>query len=516
MTPRALARGNFPSRAAFALLASLSLAAPGVAFAKGPSGKAKTEHKKGGAKNGGHKTSSATSQAPAQPQAPKPAAIDAAPVAFADPAVVTARSASGLSIVVTERQGAAGTVLALRLPFGSSADPVDQGGLVAVTARAVASAAVPERETFRARGGSETVRVEPDAVTFVLSAPAGEGSAAVDLLAAELKAPIANDAAENARASLTTTSLPEEAEALRDALVYQGFFPYEHRATGSAIYLAKVQPASVETFRAAHFNVSGATIGVVVPTSGATVVSKLKDTFAGAAAAPMTAPDGSLAEQTNQRASEIQEAGAPSVLNYGWALRGASARELETLELAGHLLGDGGRVVEALGKAGIEGRAHAKVDHRAGPSLFTLEVELPSDADVSKAKHAVDDCLAELGKHAPGAPDVMRAKRDVSIARARELDSDDALAVHLARGGFAADEQQTLGALSAEEVPKVAARFLGPLTRSVVETRDPSRAKAPPHGSPAVVPAHAPTEPTKPASKKDAEPKHHGKGHKKS
>ena len=507
---------NFPSRAAIALLASLSLAAPGVALAKGPSGKAKTEHKKGAGSKGGHKTSSAAAQAPAQPQAAKPAAIDAPPVAFADPAVVTDRSASGLAIVVTERQGAAGMVLALRLPFGSSADPVDQGGLVAVTARAVANAAVPERETFRARGGSETVRVDPDAVTFVLSAPPGEASAAIDLLSAELKAPIASDAAETARASLTTTSLPEEAEALRDALVYQGYFPYEHRATGSAIYLSKVQPASVETFRAAHFNVSGATIGIVVPAAGATVVSKLKDTFAGNPAAAISAPEGTLAEQTNQRASEIQEAGAPSVLNYGWALRGASPRDLETLDVTGHLLGDGGRVVEALGKAGIAARAQAKVDHRAGPSLFTLEVEVPPDADVSKAKHAVDDCLAELGKHAPGAPEVMRAKRDVSIDRARELDGDVTLAEHLARGGFAADEQQTLGAVSAEDVPKIVARFLGPLTRSVVETRDPSRAKAPSHGAPTVAPAHAPVEPTKPASKKDAEPKHHGKGHKKS
>ena len=500
--------------AALSLAMALALGEPCRAYAdrepvdsvaKAPKKKTRTDRARTEGGGSHKKTSSASTVSPTKPEA-----IDAPLLELRDPVTATDTTSSGLSLAIVERPTASSTFVVLRLPFGSSVDPADQGGLVAVLAHASVSRDVKERGAFAGAGGTETVTVDSDAVTYSLSVPGDDPSSAFDLVAAQMQTPVDDASIAAARAELRT-DLVGDARALLTSLAFEGDAPYAHRSSGSPVYLARVNPASVEEFRAAHYQVNGARMAIVVPEHADTLLKAAKTKFDGAARSPIPAPLESLPEQTNQRASDIEEAGAPTMLFEAWPLRGADARDLDRLEVESSLLGDGGGVADALAKVGIDGRATSTVDRRSGPSIFELEITLANDTDVAKAKHAIDDCLADAAKHAPSAEDLSRAKREVSVARAAELDDPARLALRLAAGeGSAQGAQANLAAISADELPKVVGRLLGPLTRSIVETRDPSRAKTPRSGGPAIAPAH--TGPTK----RGAEPKHSSKAKKRS
>jgi predicted Zn-dependent peptidase len=462
-------------------------AAPASSTAKAPKATAKAPRKKpkkdakpqGKPGKEGGKTSG-SAPPPAPPAAPK-VVVDAPLGALPDPAIVEARADAGLGISIATRPDLGTSVIALRLPFGAASDPESQGGLVAITARAIADAAPTEREAFRGVGGSESFEVEADAVTFVLRQPASQVGAAMALLDTQLRSPIAPASAELARTEVSGTSLDEDARALTLALAYQGYCPYEHRARGSEAYLAKVDLAGVESTRKTRFVLAGAKLAVVGPVDADAVTARAKEIFHGPAAEPLGAPAGALAEQTNQRASDVQEGGAPTALHYAWALPRATPAELEELEVMTAWLGEGGHLGDALAKGGFPSRVRASLERRIGPSVLSLDVELPLDADVGKAKKAIDEVLADAGKHGPAPADLARAKHALWGSRAGELDDPVALALRIARGDESlVAERARLESLKADDLPAIAARFLGPLTRSLVETRDPARPKAKP------------------------------------
>ncbi len=445
-----------------------------------PSPTAKGPKKKGHTDRARTQGTGGRARSPTTTTEPKPEVADAPVLALPDIHLTTDTTPSGVSIVAAERPEMASSSVVVRLGFGSAADPADRGGLVALAAQASVLRSVAAREAFAARGGRQTIAIDPDGVTFSLDVPGDDPTLAIDLVAAELREPLDAGSIATAR-SVFEPDLASDAKALTLSLAYEGFAPYGHRAFGSRVYLDKVSDADVDTFHHDRFATGVARVVFVVPRDGARAMTAAKSAFSDAKGPTSSDPPAALPEQTNQRASDIEAAGAPEALHYAWALRDAAPDDVASLEVAAALLGEGGRIEASLGKAGIVGSVDVRLERRKGPSVLTLDVALLDGVDPSKAKHAIDDLLADAGKHAASPAEIARAERALSIAEAAALDDPLVFARGIASDPtMPRDHQITLRAVTPERIEKAVARFLGPLTRSVVETHDPSRVVAHP------------------------------------
>lgn len=410
----------------------------------------------------------------AQAPAPKPAEV--APVvrplvSLIEPVRVADRAEDGLSIVAAQRPEFASVALVLRVPFGAGDDPVGQAGAALVTLRAVEHGVSEDLAALRAAGGDASFELEPDASVVRVRAPVGSTDAALALFAACFTvAPTAADV-EGARASIV--DVPSADRVLR--LAFQGWFPYEHAPEGTSASRATLDAKAVGALHAARWIASRSTLAVAGPMEIKTLVDAAKARFGGEpGSAAATARAGELQEQTNQRAEDVEIAGAAATLRYAWALPKATDAELAALDVAARLLSSRGLVEEGVGKLSVPAIVRARVERRVGPSVFVVEVRLPDDAPMKKARHAVEDVFLALSTKAATGIELAHAKEASFVEVAATLDDPLAYASWLAASGPKFDDARaTLDAVTAEHVRSAAAKFLGPLTRCVIQVSDP-------------------------------------------
>lgn len=414
----------------------------------------------------------------AQAPAPKPA--EAAPIvrpllSLAETARVTDRAEDGLAIVAAQRPDFSSVALVLRVPFGAGDDPVGQAGAALVTLRAVEQAVAGELHALRAAGGDASFELEADGSVVRVRAPAGSTDAALALFAACFTVEPTAEEVGAARASIVDA--PSADRVLR--LAYQGWFPYEHAPEGTAASRATLDAKGVGALHAARWIPERSTVAVAGPADTTAVIDAIKARFAGPppTRSAVARRGGELQEQTNQRAEDVEIAGASASLRYAWALPRATDAELAALDVAARLLSSRGLVEEGVGKLSVSAIVRARVERRAGPSVFVVDVRLPDDAPMKKARHAVEDVFLALSTKAATAIELAHAKEAGFVDVAASLDDPLAYAAWLAASGPKFDDARaTLDAVTAENVRAVAAKFLGPLTRCVIQVTDPKRA----------------------------------------
>ncbi|MFO0618467.1 MAG: hypothetical protein U0414_38090 [Polyangiaceae bacterium] len=459
-----------------ALALSIGVAEP--AWAAPPATQAKSKGKPKKPKPGKKK--------PAQGQsAKKPTAVEDAPVirplvAASEPASVRAIADSGLTLVASQRDDFASAGLVLRFSFGSADDPASQAGAGAVLLRALEHALGPEIRALRELGGDATFDLGPDAASVRIRVPSGAIDAALGLVSATFTRALSQADVDAAKATFPAPSVREGAEAQLVGLVYQGFFPYEHAVDGTAASRAPIDVAALEALRKDRVVPGQATLALVSPGDANAALDGLKARFTGPkvdGARPARA--GTLQEQTNQRAADVETTGAPTTLLYAWAIRDASEAELNALSLAARLLTTRGAIDESVAKLSLPAQVHARLGRRAGASVFFVEVGLPDATPLKKARHAVEDVFVALSTKAAVALDLAHAREAEWVDALAGLDDPLASADRLAAGARPlGDAREALEAVTPENVRAAAAKYLGPLTRAVVQVSDPAKAPA--------------------------------------
>jgi hypothetical protein len=109
--------------------------------------------------------------------------------------------------------------------------------------------------------------------------------------------------------------------------------------------------------------------------------------------------------------------------------------------------------------------------------VLVVRVLLPADATLKKAKHAVEDAFLSLSTTAATPVDLAYAKEARWVGDVASSESALGLATRLARGATLEGDRAILDAVSAADVRSAAQKFLGPLTRTVVEVYDPAKAR---------------------------------------
>jgi hypothetical protein len=136
------------------------------------------------------------------------------------------------------------------------------------------------------------------------------------------------------------------------------------------------------------------------------------------------------------------------------------------------------------------------IDSHRGPSLFTINVDLPAAADVSEAMKLVDEEVDSMARLGPSTEEVVRSWSDAERAFITGLQTHDDRVKHLAQlellHGDArlihADLQRILS-VRKDDIRKAVARFLSPTRRSVVSVQNPVMA---PTAAPTAAPQHHP------------------------
>lgn len=396
-------------------------------------------------------------------------------VAIPEPVRIADHAPDALTLVAADRPDATDVTLVLRVPSGAGDDPADQAGAALVTARAVEHALTGEIRGLREVGGDVAFEVDADASVVRVRVPRGSIDAALEVLSAAFSVEIAPADVDAAHASIGAVSTEEAASDRLFALAYQGWFPYEHPTEGDARSRGALDDKAVNALHRQRWAAEHATLAVVGSDAHA-LVDAIKARFDGSPSAGKLAPRaGTLQEQTNQRTEDVERAGAHASIRYAWALPTATPAEMNALDVAARLVAED--VEAAVGKLSMAAIVRARVERRVGPSVFVIEVDLPDDAPMKKARHAVEDAFVALSTKAATGIELAHAKEASFLDVAAMADDPSALAAWLAAGGARfEDVRVALDAVTSENVRAAAAKLLGPLTRSVVVVRDPARA----------------------------------------
>ncbi len=267
-----------------------------------------------------------------------------------------------------------------------------------------------------------------------------------------------------------------------EALVYQGFFPYEHPPIGSMDDLNAASLDEVKSFYDRRYGPNTAVLSIsgdIEADEAMELVHRYFDRVPRIEAAPPTALE--LPEQTNQRTAVLKDehAATPGVL-YGWAAPPAGHADRYALELAAILLGEGqsSKLHDGLVRAKPLARsASASLDVRRGPSLFAIDVKLSEGAKMGDVEKLIEAEIKALGARGPTEAELQKARR---MAQARfvlglQWNRDRAIALGKAElfHGDARRINTELAryfAVTKEDIAAAVTKHLAPTRRTIVET----------------------------------------------
>lgn len=309
------------------------------------------------------------------------------------------------------------------------------------------------------------------------------------------------------------------AELRLQALVYQGYFPYEHPEAGSMADLESAQFDWVKAFHDAYYVPSSAVVSLAGDFDSNQAMQQIEQLFGTIARKDrprFEAPP--LPEQTQPREAMVMDSHAAfRALMDGWAIPPSRDPDHPALDIAARILADGesSRLVRYLVRErAIASEVACGVEERRGPDMFVLSTKLagsdaaasgPAPRMVASARKPanletlaklIDAELARLAKDGPSEGELERVRTRVLSQALFALESPYARAEKLAefeisRGDarLLFDEPDRLLAVSKDDVKRVVAKYLTHNRRSRVEVRPASSPST--NGDPGATPPGA-------------------------
>ncbi len=277
-------------------------------------------------------------------------------------------------------------------------------------------------------------------------------------------------------------------------LAFEGCFAYAHPTPGAMEDLGRADISWVKAFHSAHYGPNTAVLslsGDFDPDAAMSLVHRYFDAIPRINAKPFVEP--TVPEQKTERREVINDplARVPN-LSYGFALPKALTREHDALRYAAMILGDGERsrlpALLVRDKA-LATTATASIDDYnffRGPGLLRMEIRLSQNAAVPEVEQHVDAMLSDLAAAPPSTEEMTRARRRLETALGMRLAWIRNRAIELGKYEVAFGDARLvtraldrIGAVTAEDVQKAAARFLDKNHRSVIESRPVPASPAP-------------------------------------
>jgi predicted Zn-dependent peptidase len=292
-----------------------------------------------------------------------------------------------------------------------------------------------------------------------------------------------------------------------EELVYQGYWPYEHPTIGSMTDLDGAKVEWVQAFHAGHYGPNNAVLSIagdVDPDAAMALAHRYFDDVAPVTVAPFADPG--LPEQTSQRTAMVKDdhARTPGVL-LGWAVPPARSADHYAVDLAAAVLADGesSRLHQLLVRdKGLAQSVSAGAEQRRGPDLLRVEAVLSPGAKPAQVEALIEAEIDALATRGPTDAELAKAQRRVEASFVLGLSGNMARASELAEYELYFGDARLLSgelprylAVTRDDVKRVAAQYLGPTRRTVVETypsqSDDEKAPRPAARAVAAPPAHA-------------------------
>lgn len=267
-----------------------------------------------------------------------------------------------------------------------------------------------------------------------------------------------------------------------EELVFHGYWPYEHSTIGSMADLDGAKLEWVKDFHAHHYGPNNAVLTIAGDFDPGEAMAAVHQYFDDIPRVDVRGfNEVQLPEQTSQRTSVVRDDNArtPGV-HYGWAIPPARSPDHYALEIASMLLGSGesSRLHQLLVRdKSLARRVSAGTEDRRGPDLFSISAKLSEGAKLADVERAIEAEVKALGAKPPSDAEMEKARRRVltglvlglqsNVARARTLGEYE---VYFGDARHLNAELPRYLAVTKDDVKRVAAQYLGPTRRSIVET----------------------------------------------
>ena len=338
------------------------------------------------------------------------------------------------------------------------------------------------------RGGDVGGGTAPDVTQFYSTMPSSELALALWLEADRMKAlDVTEENFENQRLVVQEEVRGGMSSAYNDAyprlseLVFQGYWPYEHSPGGTLADINVAKFAEVKAFHARHYCPNNAVLalaGGFDPGEALALVRRYFGSIPRVPRAPRVDPP--LPAQTALRQVSLQDsfARAPGVFI---GVAGPKIRHPDhpAFELATIALGDGesSRLYRHIVAKGQAIEAKAKLDlFCIGPHMLTIDETLNVGGSLPEARRALEGELDTLGRELLSPAELERARRQAQIRLMLRVEDVSGRAnflgvyeLYFGDARLLPEELSRYRAVTAEDVRRVAALYLAPARRSIVE-----------------------------------------------
>jgi zinc protease len=274
------------------------------------------------------------------------------------------------------------------------------------------------------------------------------------------------------------------AEIRLEALVFQGYWPYEHSVIGSMADLDGAQLDWVRAFHADYYAPNEAVLVVSGDFDPAVALDRARAYFGDAkpVAKPPEYEPGLMPEQTTPRNEVVDDMHArfPAVL-YGWPIPAAHTPDHYALEVAAEVLaaGESSRLYKTLvhDKA-IAIDIDAEAGGHRGPDAFEMSSKVAGKGTVADVEKVIAQAIAAIVKTPPTDEEMTKVRNRLASRFLFGLESNYARAAQLATfelywgdAGLLNTELDRYLAVTGEDVSRVAAKYLVMAHRSRVEVK---------------------------------------------
>jgi zinc protease len=401
---------------------------------------------------------------------------------------------NGLRVVLVPEPSAPTVAVAVTYGVGSRHEPAGKSGFAHLFEHMMfeGSEHVKKGQHFSLiseRGGSLNGTTDADRTNYYEVLPAGELELALWLESDRMRAlDVSSENFENQRSvvkeeyRMRYQNVPYMMGALHlGELVFANFAPYANPTIGKMEDLDRAELAWARDFYQHHYAPNNAVL-TIAGSFDADQALDLVERYFGTIptravepiALPTTMPEAKPARETLTDAN----AKTPAVF-YSWLIPPSHSADHYALELVAMLLGDGDSArlyQELVRNRAVALEARASTRDFAGPDQFTVQAVLGDRSELAKVEALLDSELEKVRKHRPSASELTRLKRrlrssfvfglESSLSRAMELGEYELLWGD-ARG--IAHELSHYEAVTAKQMQDVAARYLGPERRVVLE-----------------------------------------------
>lgn len=398
---------------------------------------------------------------------------------------------NGLRVVLDVDHGSPTVTVAVTYDVGSRDEERGRTGFAHLFEHMMfqGSANLPKGEHARllgARGGTPNGGTGPDLTNYFDALPSSELALALFLEADRMKAlDISQDDLENQRKVVqeevrSGLSAPYGRAGRRlEALIFEGYWPYEHPTGGLMEDLDRAELGWVTAFHAQHYGPNNAVLSIagdIDPAEAMALVHRYFDRVPKITVAPFR--EGTLPEQRAPRQETMVDAHARTAASLsGWAIPFTLDADHPALELAADLLG-GGESSRLNHLLVVERRLAQSVSAycdviRRGPDSLIIDVKLAAGANALEVERLVDGELLRLARTPPSAAELSALHRKAISRLVFGLEDNTSRAVltgayELLYGDAGLLERQLPRylAVTADDVRRVAGRYLTPARRS--------------------------------------------------